>query len=173
LLPIKRLNYGATIYPLSFSQYIVGRFECSGRSATDISGLPTSCGDLLQLGHTLNGFYPIKQVNRRIVKIVYCDFNQSSVEEVSGFTTENEFSQFRTALHELQMQVTTQLKNYLKNVRYLCALFSQTSDIENRISGLNRTQEMKIKIEVSDKLKEFHNVYNRSLVSYWPIFSRI
>jgi len=125
LLPIKRLNYGATIYPLSFSQYIVGRFECSGRSATDISGLPTSCGDLLQLGHTLNGFYPIKQVNRRIVKIVYCDFNQSSVEEVSGFTTENEFSQFRAALHELQMQVTTQLKNSLKNVRYLCALFSQ------------------------------------------------
>ena len=114
MLPIKRLNYGATIYPLSFSQYIVGRFECSGRSAADISGLPTSCGDLLQLGHTLNGFYPIKQVNRRKIKMVYCDFNQSSVEEVSGFTTENEFSQFRTALHELQMQVTTQLKNYFK-----------------------------------------------------------
>jgi hypothetical protein len=124
LLPIIRINYGATIYPLSFSQYTVGRFECSGHSSADISKLPTSCEDLSQLGHILNGFYPIKQVNGRKIKMVYCDFNQTSVQEISGFNTENEFVQLKSAMHELKMQVITDstIKRLLRLLKLRIAL---------------------------------------------------
>ena len=38
-------------------------------------GLPTSCEDLSQLGHSLNGFYTVKGSNG--ILTVYCDFRKT------------------------------------------------------------------------------------------------
>ena len=43
-------------------------------SAVAINGLPSSCGDLKLIGHTLNGFYSIK--GEKMIESVYCDFTQ-------------------------------------------------------------------------------------------------
>jgi hypothetical protein len=39
-----------------------------------ITEFPTSCEDLLLIGHTLNGFYSIK--GEKMIESVYCDFTQ-------------------------------------------------------------------------------------------------
>jgi hypothetical protein len=46
----------------------------SNPSAVAINGLPSSCGDLKMIGHTLNGFYSI--VGTTMMESVYCDFNK-------------------------------------------------------------------------------------------------
>jgi hypothetical protein len=46
----------------------------SNESAVAINGLPSSCGDLKLIGHTLNGFYSI--VGATMMESVYCDFSK-------------------------------------------------------------------------------------------------
>jgi hypothetical protein len=38
-------------------------------------GMPTSCEELKQIGHSLNGFYSVKGTNG--MKNVYCDFSKT------------------------------------------------------------------------------------------------
>ena len=46
----------------------------SNQSAVAINRLPSSCGDLKMIGHTLNGFYSI--VGSVMMESVFCDFSQ-------------------------------------------------------------------------------------------------
>ena len=71
-LPVAQLNFGRTIVPSSYGVHTLGKFECSGR--TQVSGMPTSCADLWQIGNTLTGFYTIKGTNT--IQSVYCDFTK-------------------------------------------------------------------------------------------------
>jgi hypothetical protein len=43
-------------------------------SAVSINGLPSSCGDLKMIGHTLNGFYSVMGLAK--MESVYCDFTK-------------------------------------------------------------------------------------------------
>ena len=43
-------------------------------SAVAINGLPSSCGDLKMIGHTLNGFYSV--MGSAMMESVYCDFSK-------------------------------------------------------------------------------------------------
>jgi hypothetical protein len=43
-------------------------------SAAAINGLPSSCGDLKMIGHTLNGFYSV--IGSTMMESVYCDFTK-------------------------------------------------------------------------------------------------
>ncbi len=43
-------------------------------AVASINGLPSSCGDLKMIGHTLNGFYSI--AGSTMIESVYCDFNK-------------------------------------------------------------------------------------------------
>ena len=56
--------------------------------STKATGIPTSCQDLKQLGHSLNGLYLIKQSlpnNRRMkVQTVYCDFQSPLASYFNG-----------------------------------------------------------------------------------------
>ncbi len=72
ILPVTRLNFGRTILESSSGVYTLGRFECSGQ--VTVNGMPTSCEDLWQIGHTLSGLYSIMGTNH--VKSVYCDFTK-------------------------------------------------------------------------------------------------
>ncbi|XP_059352969.1 EMILIN-1-like, partial [Daphnia carinata] len=49
-------------------------FDDSKHQLRSINGMPSSCGDLQMLGHTLNGLYSIRGL--REVETVYCDFNK-------------------------------------------------------------------------------------------------
>ena len=44
------------------------------QSAVAVNGLPSSCGDLKMIGHTLNGFYSI--MGTTMMESVYCDFTK-------------------------------------------------------------------------------------------------
>jgi TolA-binding protein len=46
----------------------------SNESAVAINGLPSSCGDLKMIGHTLNGFYSV--MGSAMMESVYCDFSK-------------------------------------------------------------------------------------------------
>jgi hypothetical protein len=46
----------------------------ANQSAVAINGLPSSCGDLKIIGHTLNGFYSI--AGSAMMESVYCDFSK-------------------------------------------------------------------------------------------------
>ena len=46
----------------------------ANQSAVAINGLPSSCGDLKIIGHTLNGFYSI--AGSTMMESVYCDFSK-------------------------------------------------------------------------------------------------
>ena len=46
----------------------------SNQSAVAINGLPSSCGDLKMIGHTLNGFYSI--AGSVMMESVFCDFSK-------------------------------------------------------------------------------------------------
>jgi hypothetical protein len=72
ILPVIRLNFGRTQLATSSGVHTLGRLECSGSVA--LNGFPTSCEDLLLIGHTLNGFYSIK--GTKMIESVYCDFTQ-------------------------------------------------------------------------------------------------
>jgi hypothetical protein len=72
ILPVTRLNFGRTQLATSSGVHTLGRFICSGSVA--LTELPTSCEDLMLIGHTLNGFYSIK--GAKMIESVYCDFTQ-------------------------------------------------------------------------------------------------
>ncbi len=40
--------------------------------------IPTSCKDLLEIGHVLNGFYSIKENGK--IKLVFCNFNSLKIQ---------------------------------------------------------------------------------------------
>jgi hypothetical protein len=44
------------------------------QSEVAINGLPSSCGDLKIIGHTLNGFYFV--IGNKTMESVYCDFSK-------------------------------------------------------------------------------------------------
>ena len=46
----------------------------ANQSAVAINGLPSSCGDLKMIGHSLNGFYSI--AGSAMMESVYCDFSK-------------------------------------------------------------------------------------------------
>ena len=46
----------------------------ANQSAVAINGLPSSCGDLKRIGHTLNGFYSI--AGSSMMESVFCDFTK-------------------------------------------------------------------------------------------------
>jgi hypothetical protein len=46
----------------------------NNQSAVSINGLPSSCGDLKMIGHTLNGFYSV--MGSAMMESVYCDFTK-------------------------------------------------------------------------------------------------
>lgn len=70
-LPVTKLNFGK----ISFDggSHKLGKLECSGKSMKP-NQLPTSCQDLWRIGHTLNGFYPVRNGNK--IQIIHCDFTQ-------------------------------------------------------------------------------------------------
>ena len=72
VLPVTRLNFGRTQLTTSSGIHTLGRFECSG--SVSLTGLPTSCKDLLLIGHTLNGFYSV--MGSAMMESVYCDFTK-------------------------------------------------------------------------------------------------
>ncbi|XP_046632041.1 contactin-associated protein-like 2 isoform X2 [Daphnia pulicaria] len=80
-LPITRLNFGRTIPAASSGIHTLGKLKCSGQKLVD--GMPTSCVELWQIGHVLNGLYLIKGASQ--VETVYCDFSKASTD--AGFET--------------------------------------------------------------------------------------
>jgi hypothetical protein len=46
----------------------------NNQSTVSINGLPSSCGDLKMIGHTLNGFYSVMGLAK--MESVYCDFTK-------------------------------------------------------------------------------------------------
>jgi hypothetical protein len=44
------------------------------QSEVAINGLPSSCGDLKMIGHSLNGFYFV--MGNKTMESVYCDFSK-------------------------------------------------------------------------------------------------
>jgi hypothetical protein len=52
--------------------HTLGRFQCSGQVA--VTGMPKSCEDLWNIGHSLNGLYSI--MGSKMVESVYCDFTK-------------------------------------------------------------------------------------------------
>ncbi|EFX69058.1 C1qdc1 protein [Daphnia pulex] len=46
----------------------------NNQSAVAINGLPSSCGDLKMIGHSLNGFYSV--MGSAMMESVYCDFTK-------------------------------------------------------------------------------------------------
>jgi hypothetical protein len=72
VLPVTRLNFGRTQLATSSGVHTLGRLVCSGSVA--LTEFPTSCEDLMLIGHTLNGFYSIK--GTQMIESVYCDFTQ-------------------------------------------------------------------------------------------------
>jgi hypothetical protein len=49
-------------------------FVLINQSPVAINGLPSSCGDLKMIGHSLNGFYSV--MGSAMMESVYCDFNK-------------------------------------------------------------------------------------------------
>ncbi|XP_046640282.1 uncharacterized protein LOC124323313 [Daphnia pulicaria] len=80
-LPITRLNFGRTTPEASSGIHTLGKLKCSGQKLVD--GMPTSCVELWQIGHVLNGLYLIKGASQ--VETVYCDFSKTSTD--AGFET--------------------------------------------------------------------------------------
>ncbi len=74
LLPVTKLNFGRTQVASSSGIHTLGRLECSGHVA--VSGMPKSCKDLWQIGHTLSGLYSVKGAKQ--IESVYCDFTKLS-----------------------------------------------------------------------------------------------
>jgi hypothetical protein len=56
---------------------------CNNQSAISINGLPSSCGDLKMIGHTLNGFYSV--MGSAKMESVYCDFTKLPDDEGNFF----------------------------------------------------------------------------------------
>jgi len=54
------------------------RKESSSDGSSTRALLPTSCRDLSQFGHTLDGLYLVKNVDTKKVEAVFCDFGTSS-----------------------------------------------------------------------------------------------
>jgi hypothetical protein len=75
-LPITRLNFGRTTPEASSGIHTLGKLKCSGQKLVD--GMPTSCVELWQIGHVLNGLYLIKGASQ--VETVYCDFSKASTD---------------------------------------------------------------------------------------------
>ncbi len=68
-LPITQLNFGQT----TTGVHTLGKFECSGDAI--VTGMPTSCEDLLKIGHKMTGFYSV--MGKKMVETIYCDFTKS------------------------------------------------------------------------------------------------
>jgi len=71
----------------SSGRYTLGKMECSGRSS--FTGKPAGCQNLYEIGHVLNGFYPVKTTGK--VEMVYCDFSSlststGSIKYISNFS---------------------------------------------------------------------------------------
>ncbi len=49
-------------------------FVLINQSPVAIKGLPSSCGDLKMIGHSLNGFYSV--MGSAMMESVYCDFSK-------------------------------------------------------------------------------------------------
>ena len=49
-------------------------FVLINQSPVAINGLPSSCGDLKMIGHSLNGFYSV--MGSAMMESVYCDFSK-------------------------------------------------------------------------------------------------
>ena len=72
LLPVTKLNFGRTLSPMSSGRHTLGKLECFGN--LPFQGFPSSCEDLKKIGHTLSGFYSIKDGGN--FKQVYCDMSK-------------------------------------------------------------------------------------------------
>jgi len=59
----------------SYIAHRLGRLECSGKEEVTKGKMPTNCEELALIGHSLNGFYPVKGTGKREIEMVYCDFN--------------------------------------------------------------------------------------------------
>ena len=79
-LPVTELHFGRNQLSGSSGRYTLGKLECSGRST--FNEIPIGCRDLYEIGHVLNGFYPVKNGNK--IDMVYCDF--SSFDEGISFS---------------------------------------------------------------------------------------
>jgi hypothetical protein len=77
LLPVTKLNFGRASASSALGIHTLGKFECSGRPTLD--GPPSSCGDLWQIGYSLNGIFVVKDKNE--FRTVYCDFSKLPGEE--------------------------------------------------------------------------------------------
>ena len=71
VLPVTKLNFGG--YTHDGGSHTLGKLICSGKAI--VSDYPKSCDDLWKLGHSLNGFYPIR--GDRNVELIFCDFTSS------------------------------------------------------------------------------------------------
>ncbi len=58
----------------------------NNQSAVFINGLPSSCGDLKLIGHTLNGLYSVMGSAAKI-ESVFCDFSQTPESACKCFIT--------------------------------------------------------------------------------------
>ena len=57
------------------------------QSEVAINGLPSSCGDLKMIGHTLNGFYFV--MGNKTMESVYCDFSKIPSDAGKSFIRSN------------------------------------------------------------------------------------
>ena len=73
LLPITRLNFGRTLPAFSSGIHTLGRLECSGQIMS-VNGMPKSCRELRQIGHSLSGLYSV--MGEKQVESVYCNFTK-------------------------------------------------------------------------------------------------
>jgi len=85
-LPVTQLHFGRSSLAGSSGRYTLGKLECSGRSP--FTGKPTGCRDLYEIGHVLNGYYPIKTTGK--IGLVYCDFT-SMLSSTGGLQRNIEF----------------------------------------------------------------------------------
>lgn len=56
--------------------------------ANEKSTGPANCQDLKNIGYTINGFYMVRE-NSKIIKIVFCEFNQKEVTTMDKTTSKS------------------------------------------------------------------------------------
>jgi hypothetical protein len=69
----------------------------NNQSAVAINGLPSSCGDLKMIGHTLNGFYSV--IGSTMMESVYCDFTKLP-DDAGKFHKFSRIIQFNSLINE-------------------------------------------------------------------------
>jgi len=79
-LPITKMYFGGLTYEIQYGAFTLGRLKCFGEKTFE-SG--KSCSDLKRAGVYISGHYAIKPANSNQQKLVYCDMQSDTYDDVN------------------------------------------------------------------------------------------